>query len=263
MELNPTITLMKKIYCRASLIANKVKKLHKQGQGGRQIKLYLAKDWEIQLSLSDSKSPRQIKLEAKLKKTSEEKNKLEKQNKTLLKQKAHLKHQVTHLATQIQKTKNRGFKSTHGKSTKKTQYSPRWLRAMKKQRHTKCSSSLAWLESEGYTAMKVTVKNNTTNDIEIIDMNSDELLGPQGNSATEEEVDLLNMMLYIKDKYNVSGAAYHEMAQLCKSMPRHYKLKDRIAELNALWKIFPMPDGILGVQQSFEERLQICLQHLV
>ena len=111
--------------------------------------------------------------------------------------------------------------------------------------------------------MKVTVKNNTTNDIEIIDMNSDELLGPQGNSATEEEVDLLNMMLYIKDKYNVSGAAYHEMAQLCKSMPCHYKLKDRIAELNALWKIFPMPDGILGVQQSFEERLQICLQHLV
>ena len=254
---------MKKVYCRANLIVNEVKKLRKQGKGGRQMKLYLEKDWEIHLSPNDIKTHQQIKLEAKLKKTSEEKSKLEKQNKTLLKQKAHLKHQVTHLATQIQKAKSRGFKSTRGKSTKKTQYSQRWLRALKKQWHTECSNSLDWLESEGYTAMKVTVKNNTTNDIEIININSDELLGPQGSSATEEEVDLLNMMLYIKDKYNVSGAAYHEMAQLCKSMPRHYKLKDRITELNTLCKIFPMPDGILGVQQSFEERLQICLQHLV
>ena len=87
---------------------------------------------------------------------------------------------------------------------------------MKKQWHTKCRSSLAWLESEGYTAQKVTVKNNTTDDTEIINIDSDELLGPQGSSATEDEVDLLNMILYIKDKYNLSGAAYQEMAQLCK-----------------------------------------------
>ena len=111
---------------------------------------------------------------------------------------------------------------------------------MKKQWHTKCRSSLAWLESEGYTAQKVTVKNNTTDDTEIINIDSDELLGPQGSSATEDEVDLLNMILYIKDKYNLSGVAYHEMAQLCKSMPRHYKRKDGIAQLNILWNMYPM-----------------------
>ena len=71
------------------------------------MKLYLEKDWEIHLSPNDIKTHQQIKLEAKLKKTSEEKSKLEKQNKTLLKQKAHLKHQGTHLATQIQKAKSR------------------------------------------------------------------------------------------------------------------------------------------------------------
>ena len=119
------------------------------------------------------------------------------------------------------------------------------------------------MDSEGYTPLQVTVQNNTTGDTEIININSDELLGPHGSSASEDEVNTLNMMLYIKDKYNVSGAAYHEMAQLCKSMPRHYKLKDRIVELNTLWNIHPMPDGVVGVQQSFEEQLHICLQHLV
>ena len=107
------------------------------------------------------------------------------------------------------------------------------------------------------------MKNNTTINIETITINSDELLSPEASFATEEEIDLLNMILYIKDKCNVSGAAYHELAQLCKSMPCHYKLKDRIAQLNTLWNILPMPDGIVGVQQSFKEWLQICLQNLV
>ena len=40
------------------------------------------------------------------------------------------------------------------------------------------------------------------------------------------------MLLYVKDRHNVSGDAYHEMAQMCKAMPRHYKLKQRIAKLN-------------------------------
>ena len=55
MELNPTITLMKKVYRITNEIVNRVKKLHKQG--GRQMKLYLLKDWQIQLSPSDVKSP--------------------------------------------------------------------------------------------------------------------------------------------------------------------------------------------------------------
>ena len=40
-------------------------------------------------------------------------------------------------------------------------------------------------------------------------------------------------------------------------MPRHYKLKDRIAELNKHWNIRPTPEGTCGVQQSLEERLQL------
>ena len=53
------------------------------------------------------------------------------------------------------------------------------------------------------------------------------------------------------------------MAQLFKEMPRHYQLKNRIAELNQLWNIRITPTGTIGVQQKLEERLRFCLQYLV
>ena len=62
------------------------------------------------------------------------------------------------------------------------------------------------------------------------------------------------MILLIKDSYNISGGAYHELAAICKSLPRHYKIKQRIRKLNKLWNIRPIPHGI-GIQQSLEQRL--------
>ena len=52
------------------------------------------------------------------------------------------------------------------------------------------------------------------------------------------------------------------MAKVCKQMPRHYKLKNRIAELNKLWHIRPTPNGTHGVQQ-FLKRLEVRLKRLV
>ena len=70
-------------------------------------------------------------------------------------------------------------------------------------------------------------------------------------------------MIYDKDRFNISGDAYHDMTQLCRSMPRHYKLKDGISELNKLWKIHSTPAGTCGVQQSLEDHLRVCMKHLV
>ena len=90
---------------------------------------------------------------------------------------------------------------------------------------------------------------------EILDLRNEYLIGP-GESVSEEEMNTINMMLYIiKDKYNISGGAYHEMTQICKTLPRLYRLKDRIKELNKLWCIKPIPNGT-DIQQSFTERLK-------
>ena len=77
------------------------------------------------------------------------------------------------------------------------------------------------------------------------------------------DLDILDMMLYVKDSYNVSHTAYHELTQVCAQMPRQYKIKDRIRELNKLWNITSLPNGIEGVQQPLEERLKIRVEQLV
>ena len=73
----------------------------------------------------------------------------------------------------------------------------------------------------------------------------------------------VNMMLYIKDWYNVSDSAYHELAKVCSQMPRQYKLKERISELNKLWEIRLTPNSTHGVQQCLKDRLEIRLKHLI
>ena len=78
----------------------------------------------------------------------------------------------------------------------------------------------------------------------------------------DEDFDMINMMLMIKDTYQVSGNAYHEFTRVSKQMPRHFRLEHQIVELNSLWTISPTLDGS-GVQQSLEDRLRDRLTCLV
>lgn len=71
------------------------------------------------------------------------------------------------------------------------------------------------------------------------------------------------MMLFLKDRFNVSGLAYHEMAKVCRSMPCHYKIRERIRELNQLWDIQPTPNGTCGVQQSLKDHLLLSVRNLL
>ena len=113
-------------------------------------------------------------------------------------------------------------------------------------------SSLSWLEEEGFTPLTIEVRSNETKEnstIFLVDKHT--IL-----ENDDDQAEIVSMMLYVKDQYNISGTAYHEMARLCKEIPRHYKLKQKISELNRLWEIYPTPNGTTGVQQSFRGRLQ-------
>ena len=111
----------------------------------------------------------------------------------------------------------------------------------------------------------MTVFNTETEKLENITVRKDleTALQLNGEELGEQEADLVSMMLHVKDKYNISGSAYHELASLCREMPRHYRLKQRIAELNSKWNIVPTPEGTVGVQQRLQERLTACLERLV
>ena len=97
------------------------------------------------------------------------------------------------------------------------------------------------------------VMNTRTNVLETFSIRKDlERALSLNEEIGEQEADVVSMMLYVKDRYNISGSAYHELASLCRQMPRHYRLKERIAELNSKWSIQPMPERTSGVQQSLK-----------
>lgn len=144
-------------------------------------------------------------------------------------------------------------------------YSQRHERRLKKRRVEECTAALSWLEEEGLTPVKVTVMDTNLGEFRDITLRTDleRALNLTGEHMNSEEVDMISMMLYVKDKYHVSGNAYHEMASLCRQMPRHYKLKEKISELNSRWNFRPTPVGTIGVQQPLMERLGCCLERLV
>lgn len=64
------------------------------------------------------------------------------------------------------------------------------------------------------------------------------------------EEDKVNMMLMIKEHIQCLRKCF---AKVVREMPRHYRLKQRMSELNRLWNFTQTPDGS-GVQQSLEDR---------
>ena len=155
---------------------------------------------------------------------------------------------------------------TRGRSYKpESEYSESYRRKLKRDRTKSCTDSLSWLEIHGYIPTTVTVVNATTGEEEVFELHTDNLKQMFGETdeISEDAIDTVNMMLYIKDWHNVSDCAYHELAKVCTQMPRQYKLRERISALNRLWEITPTPNNTQGVQQSLKNRLEIRIRRLV
>ena len=69
--------------------------------------------------------------------------------------------------------------------------------------------------------MSVTAVSMATGKTETIDLPSSALaeLFRHEEEVDGDDIDKVNMMLYIKDWHNISHEAYHELAKLCKEMP--------------------------------------------
>ena len=147
-------------------------------------------------------------------------------------------------------------------------YSKGHERRLKRSRAQHCDLSLGWLGRQGYTLTKVEAVNNQTSETELVYQTKEDLQCVSGSDSdsltvSEDDVDTLNMLLFVKDRYCISGEAYHELTKICKSLPRTYKLKELITELNQKWNIFPTPEGTIGVQQSLKERLELRVAKLI
>ena len=85
------------------------------------------------------------------------------------------------------------------------------------------------------------------------------------NDAAEnaDALDNVHMLLYIKDKFNISNRAWHELASLSTGLPSNYSLKQRLQSINKLWEIFPTPGDTEGVQISLCAALQRQVKRLL
>ena len=210
-KLHGTIRYTKRLH---SILVNRVAHLRhkvKGLKGGRAIERFLSQTWKLQLQ--DETDATEVEtLRTKLD-TSEKENKKLQNTVELLKKDMSTK--VCSISKLLHSTPVRHHHKPY------EELSERQRRRIKRGRETACEASLAWLEQEGYEAVSVELRNKETGNIEQISLkrqDMEELFG-SGSQITESEIDKLNMMLYVKDRYNVSDGAYHEMAKICREMP--------------------------------------------
>ncbi len=240
--------------------ANHLRKTVRSLKHGRNQRKFLAKDWDFcvyqdELSIVVVQKEN-FTLKQDLAASVEECESVRKTN-------AQLKAQIQVASERLKHFGDTRMPLEDGGTHTSREYSKSHKRCLKRKRVQECELSLAWLERQGYKATKVEAINKATGEIEVITLSptdSTDILG--SDSVSDSDIDMINMILFIKDRYNVSGNAYHEMTKVCKSLPRSYKIKQRIAELNRRWNIRPTPDGT-GVQQPLEERLNARVSRLI
>ena len=61
----------------------------------------------------------------------------------------------------------------------------------------------------------------------------------------------------------MSNAAHHELSMLFPTLPRSNHLNVRVKELNKQWKVFPTPEGTIGIQQSLKRLLTEWIEYFL
>ena len=121
-------------------------------------------------------------------------------------------------------------------------------------------TTLSFLESYDFLATKVEIYNYETDSYEVLSLVDEGVFGEKA-VLDQDDLQSVNMMLYVKEKFGISNQVYHELSMSCKSMPRSWKLREQVKHLNEKWGIRMMPDD-KGVQQSIKDRLLVHINAL-
>ena len=117
-----------------------------------------------------------------------------------------------------------------------------------------CQATLSFLGVHNFLATKVEVYNSDEERYEMISSVEDDklpLLGSETKELSNKDLDDLNLWIYIKDKFNISHEAWHELAMKSKDMPCKYQVCKHLHELNKNWDLTAVPGDADSVQISF------------
>jgi len=138
---------------------------------------------------------------------------------------------------------------------------------VKNQLKEKSQSTLAFLGLHNFIATKIEVLNSDTNQCETFHLVGEgklEFTETQQEETTDVDLDNINMWLYLKEKFNISNEAWHEIAMKAKGVPNINRIGKQINELNKKWNLKPTAGDVEGNQLSFKESLEehiVRLQH--
>ena len=104
----------------------------------------------------------------------------------------------------------------------------------------------------------VTLRNKDTGTIQFVETSM-----AAGSENKEGDPQCLEQVLYTKERFGISDAAYHELSMVSPQLPRSWKLKQQSKLLNNQWDVNPTPENTTGVQQSLRSRLVERVHHLL
>jgi len=122
-------------------------------------------------------------------------------------------------ARETNKRLSRKSGNMHNKSW--SEYSAQYKRKQKKQVATDICAALTFTENTSYSPSRIELVNNETNELLIVKPDGSTINQKpcQNNSET-----LAKQTLYVKERYNVSNTAYHELSMIHPSIPCLSKL---------------------------------------
>ncbi|XP_060065214.1 uncharacterized protein LOC132545546 [Ylistrum balloti] len=239
--------------------------IQKHKKGGRQHQEFIKKlenamyHWNVGLD--------RHKIQAKLEQKTIENDKI-------LLEKSKLENTISYLSTENEKLIEKLKKQSEseksnltstprvGLKRKLSDCTPSYKSKVRKFESQKCKTSLSFLKEFNCQPISVNVMrdNGRPNVITLVD--SDKSVKDDTTSLSVDEIEELNMLIYVLDSFNISGNAYHEISMLYHSLPRSYKLSQYILHLNSGFDIRDTPDGS-GVQQSLKVRLEAVISDIV
>lgn len=137
------------------------------------------------------------------------------------------------------------------------EYTPQYRKKRIRQVANKVQAAVSFTKDDQFKATKIELTNEQTGDIVAIDASGKTVTLKQASSESSSNV--VDQSLYVKEKFNISHEAYHEMARVNPEMPRLGKLLKKADTLNRKSTIKPVPGRLQGVQQSIRDCLEKIL----
>ena len=163
--------------------------------------------------------------------------------------------QLSHYKTRFQKMARRALaieRKTRGPSKRKSfdDLSGRQQKRIRNQLSLQCEEKLTFLSNYNFVAMKIEIFNMDTKELETLNLVKENTKSCK--ELTDSEVKKLNMILLVKENFNISDKAFKELSMLSEDLPSFHSISKRIKELDDQVVIVDCPDGIEGVQTSFK-----------